>query len=44
MSCILYENTIFKKKHSEAFIYFLEEYDKWQELKRKYISGSGEPQ
>jgi len=25
----------FKKKHSESFIYFLEEYEKWQELKRK---------
>lgn len=25
----------FEKMHSEAFMYFLEEYDKWVELKRK---------
>ena len=25
----------FKKKHSEAFMYFLEAYEKWQELKKE---------
>ena len=30
----------FKKKHSEAFLYFLQEFEKWQELKKKFSQGA----
>jgi len=26
----------FKQRHSETFLYFLEEYEKWKELKSKH--------
>lgn len=28
---------VFKKKHSEMFLYFLEEYEKWRELKKQEL-------
>ena len=27
----------FKKRHSEAFLFFLEEYDKWRQLKQNIV-------
>jgi len=28
----------FKKRHSEAFLFFLEEYDKWRQLKQAELA------
>ena len=28
----------FKERHSEAFLYFLEEYEKWRELRGRNVS------